>query len=92
MDLKRHVLVFCLCAQDLGIASPADKLSSVLVKLYDLFLTKLLNSMQTELKKILEDETYQYAIAKNDYEFKMKVDKFGIDLEEEFQTNIKITR
>jgi hypothetical protein len=48
--------------------------------------------MTSELQEILSNESYQYAIAKNDYDFKMKVDKFSIYLEEEFQTNIKITR
>ena len=70
LELKKSVLIFCLCAEDLGLFhNPADKLSSILKKLHDLFETKLLISMQDRIKNILSKESFELAIVKDDHQF-----------------------
>lgn len=45
LSLKQTMLVFCLAMQDLGIAVQSDNMTSILVKLQDIYIDKTCEHM-----------------------------------------------
>jgi hypothetical protein len=45
LPLKQTMLVFCLAMQDLGVAVQSDNMTSILVKLQDIYIDKTCESM-----------------------------------------------
>ena len=87
VELKRSMLVFCLCMQDQGLTTPQDKMQTVLIKLHPQFQEKLLWAVQSTVQNILAREAFGQNVVNNDEEFAYSVEKFEFELFDHFRTH-----
>ena len=87
--MKKSVLEFCIAAQDLGLVSPSDKISSQLKNLHYIFEEKLKQKLHGTIMNILMKEDYNGLQIMNKDELRDKLDKYEIDLDDYFRTNKK---
>lgn len=76
----------------MGLASPSEKISNVLVNLYEFFHIKIAKVAKAKVKEVLERENYSNIKISNDKEFREKVDRYDIELHDYFRTNIEIRK
>ncbi len=84
------MLVFCLAMQDLGIAGQGDNMTSILVKLQDIYIMKACEYISHQVEVALKEERYVPVEVINDDEFQQNVEKFEFELFDYFRSN-KIT-
>ena len=77
---------FILAIRDLGLTQDLSFFNT-LIKLHDIFIDKLLTSLDQQVNKILEGEDYTQIEVKDSEELFKYADKYEIDLSKYFSIN-----
>ena len=77
--VKRDLITFILGMRDLGLLQDLSFFNS-LIKLHDIFLDKMLTSLDKKVSEILETEDYNQLQVHSSEELFQLVDKYELDL------------
>lgn len=83
IETKKEIVHFILAIRDLGLVTDLSFLNTM-IKLHDVFIDKLLLSLEKRVVEILEFETYEPILVNNSEELYKFVDKYEIDLSKYF--------
>mmetsp|Transcript_17111 Transcript_17111/g.16333 ORF Transcript_17111/g.16333 Transcript_17111/m.16333 type:complete len:141 (+) Transcript_17111:348-770(+) len=78
-SVKREVVTFLLALRDLGLIQDLSFMNN-LVKLHDVFIDKLVETLEYKVREALEREDYNQIEVKNPEDLFNSVDKYEIDL------------